>query len=419
MRGLAAALLSLLALTLAPAGAAQGGYPAEVALPPVHPSEVAYATRTLVEGLPTPVSVVPLGDGSGRLLVVGLGGRVWLLDAGLALRPEPFLDLAGRVTGLEGEQGLFSVALEPPERSAERGDGRRLVAAFTEKGTGDLVVASYPLADDLSGADASPERLLLRVPMPEPFHHGGQVAFGPDGMLYVSVGSGEAAVAHLHERPAKAQDLRTLLGKLLRVDPFAAPEAGAAYAVPPDNPFTASSDPVAAAAGARGEVWALGFRNPWKFTFAPGGELFLVDVGQDRWEEVNLVARGGNHGWPAREGAECHYLPDAPGLVEPDCPHLELVDPVVAYAHLALDPEGGQSVTGGVVVTDPGLPELLGRYVYGDFVTGRLWAYDPASGRVERLLDTGLPLTAVAAGEAGEVLLLGVNGVLARLERLP
>ena len=171
--------------------------------------------------------------------------------------------------------------------------------------------------------------------------------------------------------------------------------------------------------GDGGAVWALGFRNPWKFTFAPGGELFLVDVGQDRWEEVNLVARGGNHGWPAREGAECHYLPDAPGLVEPDCPHLELVDPVVAYAHLALDPEGGQSVTGGVVVTDPGLPELLGRYVYGDFVTGRLWAYDPASGRVERLLDTGLPLTAVAAGEAGEVLLLGVNGVLARLERLP
>ncbi len=413
-------LLLPLLLTLAAVSAAQG-YPAQVELPPVHPATYAYEARPLLEGLQVPVSAVPLKDGSGRLLIVSLGGRVWLSDPnasganGGGVRERPFLDLFSRVTAMEGEQGLFSVALEPEGSATGRGGERLLAAAFTEKGTGDVVVAVYPVAPDLSSADPAGERLLLRVPVEEPFHHGGQVAFGPDGMLYASIGSGERSVAALHRTPPTSQDLRSLRGKLLRIDPF----DGTPYAVPEDNPFTPTSDFAAAASGAREEIWALGFRNPWKFTFGPGGELYLADVGEDRWEEVNLVERGGNYGWPAREGSECLFFPDAPGHVQPGCPEMEFADPVVEYAHLALDPQGGQSVTGGIVVTDPELPDLNGKYVYGDFVTGRVWSFDPATGRVELLLDTDLALTEIAAGEDGEVLLISVSGVLARLVRLP
>lgn len=384
-------------------------YPAETEIPPVFPSEVAYRLEVLADELPVPVAVTPLDDGSGRLLLVSLLGRVWLLE-GYEMRPEPFLDLAARVTGLQGEQGLFSVTLEPAGSSGSVSTSRRIVAAFTEAGSGDLLVAAYPLAPDLSGADWTVEDEILRVEMPEPFHHGGQVAFGPDGMLYVSVGSGEISTERLHHTPAPSQDPTSLLGKLLRLDLDRQP-----YDVPPDNPLTASSDPAAASAGARPEIWASGFRNPWKFTFGPAGELYLADVGADRWEEVNLVEKGGNYGWPAREGSECFIFPDMAAYVDPNCLSDVFEDPLVAYAHLRLDPQGGQAVTGGTVVADPALPELEGRYVYGDFVTGRVWSYDPQLRRVELLLETGVAISDISSGANGELLVLGIGGSLSRV----
>lgn len=402
-------LARLLTLCILGVALAQGEQPPTAQVPPVLPAARAYALEPVAEELPLPVSVRPLGDGSGRLLLVSLEGQIWLLDDG-RLSDAPFLNLAARVTGRLGEQGLFSVALERQD------DGRpgRLVAAFSEKLTGDLVVAAYPVAADLSAADQDRETEIIRVPMPEPFHHGGQVAFGPDGYLYVSVGSGESSPQLLHVLPAPAQDLSRLLGKLLRLDVSVEP-----YAVPADNPFTEASDPVAAAAGARPEIWASGFRNPWKFTFSPSGQLYLTDVGEDRWEEVNLVQKGANYGWPAREGHECLLLPDAPGYVYPDCPQRSFAQPLVVYGHLTLDPQGGQSITGGVVAADPSLPELAGSFVYGDFVSGQVWAYDPVSGRVQLLLNSGLPLTEVSAGADGELLLVGVNGVILRLVHAP
>lgn len=407
---LAAALASLL---LAGVGSAQyTPYPEITEIPPVYPSAVDYELITLAEGLPLPVSITPINDNSGRLLLVSLLGRVWLLDEAYQPRPEPFLDLTHRVTGRVGEQGLFTVALEPED--AAGGLPRRLVAAFTERDTGDLLVAAFPLATDLSSADATREAEILRLAMPEPFHHGGQVAFGPDGMLYFSIGSGEISVERLRQRPAPTQDLANLLGKLLRLDLSVAP-----YRVPPDNPYTEASDPAAASEGARPEIWASGFRNPWKFTFSPAGELYVADVGADRWEEVNLVERGGNYGWPAREGAECFRFPFEPALVDPDCLTLNLVDPVVAYAHLRLDPQGGQTVTGGVVAADPELPALSGKYVYGDFGTGRIWSYDPSQARVELLLESGVPISEIAAGEGGELLVLDIGGRLFRLAEAP
>lgn len=394
-------------------GSAQVGSFENPIIPPVRQSAGTYELVELATGLRLPVAAIPLDERRSELLITSLEGQVWLLEDG-ALRPEPFLSLAGRVTALRGEQGLFTVALEPEARAAERGRARQLVAAYTEFGTDDLVVASYPVRPDLSGADPNQEQIVLRFAMPEPFHHGGQVAFGPDDMLYVSVGGGEISNELLHNYPALTQRLDSPLGKVLRIDLMPA-GSDSLYAVPDDNPFTSASNAAAAGEGALPEIWAFGFRNPWKFTFGPDGALYLADVGMDRWEEINLVERGANYGWPAREGPDCLPFPDAPGLVEPDCPQRQYAEPLVYYAHLHMDPQGGQAVTGGVVVADPQLPSLLGKYLYGDFVTGRLWAYDLTSGETEYLLKTNLALTAIEAGPQGEVLLLGVQGVLARL----
>ena len=384
--------------------------PPAAPLPVIEAATVAVELDVLQHDLALPVSTTPFLDGSDRLLLVQLEGMVMLLEDPAA-PPRPFLDLRDRVTGLEGEQGLFTVALEPVDLARARQHPRHVVAAYTERGTGDVVVAGFPLDAGGRGADPANGVEIVRVPMPEPFHHGGQVAFGPDDMLYVSIGNGERSNAFLHAAPASAQDLTSLRGKLLRLDAF--PAHGGAYAVPADNPFVADAerDP-----DIRAEVWAYGFRNPWKFAFDPGtGELYLADVGSDRWEEIDVVHAGGNYGWPVREGPECQLFPDAPGFIDPACPDLALEEPRFAYAHLALDPDGGQAVVGGVVVRDPELPGLVGRYLFGDFVTGRLWSLDPASDRVELLLETGFALTAIDEGPRGEVLLTGVQGVLARL----
>lgn len=411
LRPLSAVLL-VLAASLAAAQEA-----AEVPrLPTIHPASVAVELDPILDDLALPVSAVPVGDGSGRLLVTQLAGTVVVVEEGV-VRAEPFLDLRHRVTGLEGEQGLFTVALEDDARARERGHRPHLVAAFTEIGTGDLVVAAYPTIGDAQAADPGAEVELLRVPMPEPFHHGGQVAFAPDGTLFVSVGDGQASNHFLHEYPASAQRFDTLRGKLLRIDPFpiAADPLGRPYGVPADNPFVGVSEG-RFGESVRDEIWAFGFRNPWKFTFDPAsGAIYLANVGQDRWESIYRVVRGGDHGWPAREGPECQTLPEVDVLVDPTCPISTYVEPVVSYAHLALDPAGGQAVVGGLIVRDPELPGLLGRYLYGDFVTGRVWSWDRADDRIELLLDTDLALTGIDAGPDGEVLVIGVQGVLARL----
>ena len=402
--------LVALVVALAPIGAH-----AALPFPDIHPASVSVELQVLHDDLSLPVSVVPLDDGSGRLALTQLEGLVLVLDAA-GVRSEPLLDLRSRVTGRVGEQGLYSVAIESAARAAARGGRRMVVAAFTERETGDVVVAGYPLDDTRWVAEAGDETVLLRVPVPEPYHHGGQVAFGPDDMLWVSIGDGEAANHFLRVQPPTAQDLLSLRGKLLRIDPF--PRGGgsdaAAYRVPSDNPLMGAlaHDGTPAAP----EIWAYGFRNPWRFTFHPEtGDVLLADVGNDRWEEINRVRAGGNHGWPSREGPECQAFPDAPGLVDPTCPERSFVEPLVALAHLALDPRGAQAVTGGTVVRDPDLPALAGHFLFGDFVTGRVWSLDLDDGRLELLLETSMSLTSITTGHAGEVLVLGLDGVLARL----
>ena len=382
---------------------------AQDAAPPARPT---YATEPWLAGLTLPVALAADPDGGDRLLVVALDGVVRTVRDG-QVREVPFLALRRRVTGLAGEQGLFTVAIETAAAAAAAGRARQAVAAFTEIGTGDLIIAAYAIDEAAWSADPASEVVVLRVPMPEPFHHGGQVRFGPDGALYASIGTGERSPRFLDERPLTAQSLATLRGKVVRL--WLLPAAGGApYAVPNDNPF------VAADAGPGGpvrpEIWAVGFRNPWKFAFDPrDGAALVADVGEDRWEEVNRVEAGGNYGWPIREGQECFVRPDVAALVEPACAALDLAAPWIAYAHPAIDPEGGLAVTGGVVVVDPELPGLVGRYVFGDFVTGRVWAWDEEAARREVLVDTGMAVTAIEAGPAGELLLVGVDGSIVRL----
>lgn len=412
-RGLCIWLAVLLGV---PAAAAQAHAPDPAYLTPRPLSRTTYQLDVLASGIYAPVDAVPLDD-TGAVLVVTLDGTVMRYQDG-EVDPRPFLSLTGRVTGLLGEQGLFSIALEPAKHAAALGGPRHLIAAFTEAGTNDLLVAAYPLLADLSGALWGAESIILRQAVPEPFHHGGQVAFGPDGLLYVSIGDGQREVAYLHVQPHVAQDLRSLRGKVLRIDPFTG-GANRAYTVPADNPFTAQSDPKAASAGARGEIWAYGFRNPWKFSFAASdGALLLSDVGEDRWEEIDVVVRGGNYGWPAREGPECLLHLEDGSPVAPDCEELDLVAPAASYGHPAIDPSGGFSVTGGVEVIDPTLPSLVGKYVFGDFVTGRMWTLDRATSEVNLIMQGVGAISSFANDSSGALLVTLIDGTLARIREV-
>lgn len=387
---------------------------------PSRPAAVALALEPWLDGLVRPVAIATLPEPSDRMLVVQLEGLV--LDVrGRTVSAIPFLDLRDRVTMLRGEQGLFTVALEPLGRAIARGRPRHVVAAFTERDTGDLVIAAYPVDEAAWVAAASGEIEVLRVPMPEPFHHGGQVRFGPDGFLYVSVGDGALTVGDGAATPAAPADAlpatplatpndAALRGRLLRIDLLPTPDATPAYAIPVDNPFAGATS-----AAERPESWALGFRNPWKFTFDPrSGALLAVDVGADRWEEVNRVVPGGDHGWPAREGHACVRRTDG-ALLDPGCPTAAHVAPWLVYGHPELDPDGGRAIVGGVVVRDPDLPDLRDRYLFGDFVSGRLWSADPDGRSRSLLLNVGPGLTAVDEGPAGEVLLVTLPGIVWRL----
>lgn len=367
--------------------------------------------------LSLPVSLLPLGDGSQRILVVQLDGLVVLLEDGV-VRERPFLSLRTRVTALAGEQGLYSVALESAEDATATGRPRRLVAAFSEVGSGDLVVATYETDEQLSEAHLDTERVVLRVPMPEPFHYGGQVAFAADGSLFISVGNGERDPAHALLRPASAQSLSELRGKLLRVR--LPQDAVDGYAAPSDNPYAGGSGGASTLGNpqfALPEIYASGFRNPWKFSIDyDSGRLLLADVGEDRWEEINLVVPGGNYGWPAREGRECQRRLDGQGVIEPECEALPFEDPLIVYGHPGIDPDGGSAVVGGVIVRDPNLPELAGRYLYADFVFGRVWAYDFVTGTSQLLAVSGTTISSITATAAGEILLASLAGELLRLE---
>jgi glucose/arabinose dehydrogenase len=261
---------------------------------------------------------------------------------------------------------------------------------------GDTVIARYTARGNT--ADPKSAAVLLKIDQPYANHNGGQLAFGPDGYLYIATGDGGSG----GDPQNNGQNLGTLLGKLLRID-----VSGDKYTVPKDNPFVNRS-------GARPEIWAYGLRNPWRFSFdRRTGDLFVADVGQNQFEEVNFQPRaskgGENYGWRLKEAANC-YEPAT------NCARGTLVDPIAAYDH-----SKGNSITGGYVYRGKALPDLVGRYVYGDFGSGRLWtATRGSNGRwtARELLDTNQVISTFGEDEDGELYLADYgSGTLLRFGR--
>ena len=347
--------------------------------------------QRLVDGLTTPVYITPAGDRSDRLFVVEQDGRIRIIRNGRLL-VQPFLDIRSRVVS-GGELGLLSVAFHP--RFA--GNGRFFVNYTTDRG-GRLrtVIAEYRVAAPGSDVADPDERILLEIDQPFRNHNGGLNLFGPDGMLYIGMGDGGSGGDPMNA----GQRLDTLLGKLLRIDV----DGAAPYAIPPDNPFVDR-------AGARGEIWAYGLRNPWRFSFDRAtGRLFLADVGQNQWEEIDLIERGGNYGWRTMEGAHC-FNPST------GCDRTGLALPIAEYDH-----GQGCSVTGGYVYRGSRIRALVGRYLFADYCSGRIWALTDAGGNrwaMAVALTTDFRITSFGEDQTGELYVVDHNGAVYRLTARP
>jgi glucose/arabinose dehydrogenase len=339
----------------------------------------------------SPVFVTsPPGD-TRRLFVVEQGGRVRVMVGG-RLRATPFLDIRSQVTA-GGEQGLLSIAFAPDYKSSGR-----FYVYFTDR-SGDQRVVEYTRAS-AERADAGSARLVLKTDDEEDNHNGGLMLFGPDKHLYIGTGDGGGA-GDRHGERGNAQNLGSLLGKLLRIDPAEA--GGKPYSVPSDNPFVSRG-------GARGEIYSYGLRNPWRYSFdRRTGDLSIGDVGQNEVEEIDFVrrgrGRGANFGWRPFEGRSRY----ASGESAP-----RHVPPVITRSH----GDGWCSITGGVVVRDPQLPALRGRYVFGDFCKGRILSAKLSAGRARSVRATPLKVDSLSSfGEdaRGRVYAVSLGGSVFRL----
>ncbi len=310
--------------------------------------------RPAVTGLVQPLEIAHADDGSGRLFVVEQRGTIRIVR-GEQLQPGFFLDIRDRVASEQGEQGLLGLAFDPlyPANGF-------LYVNYIRRGDSATVVSRFQVsAFDADSVEVRSELILMVIPQPTLFHNGGHMAFGPDGFLYVATGDGGGLGR------ARAQDLGVLHGKLLRID-VASSTAQSRYAIPPDNPFVGVP-------GARPEIWAYGLRNPWKFSFDRlTGDLWIGDVGENSWEEVNLQpagSRGGeNYGWPVFEGIQCFA-----GLTECDYGD-NWTWPVAFYeTGRRVGTTRDCSVTGGFVYRGSLVPAVQGAYLFGDFCSGRIF----------------------------------------------
>lgn len=282
-----------------------------------------------------------------RLFILEQIGTIHIFDDGMLL-PDPFLDIQERVNSNANEQGLLGLAFHPDY--LENG---RFFVNYTNI-VGSTVIAQFNrLEANPNLADPNSEQILLTIEQPYPNHNGGQIKFGPDGYLYIGMGDGGSA----GDPDNNGQNFATLLGNLLRID-VDAQENGTLYGIPPTNPFINDG-------AVQDEIWATGLRNPWRFSFDRlTGDLFITDVGQNAWEEVNFqpaASLGGeNYGWNYFESVHCFSNP---------CPSDGLTEPVVDYSH-----EFGCSITGGYIYRGEQFPELWGNYFFTDFCTGIIWA---------------------------------------------
>ena len=332
------------------------------------------------EGLSKPLFLTHAGDGSGRLFVVEQNGRILIVANGRLL-PTPFLDIQFRLsTG--GERGLLGLTFHPNYK-----DNGRYFLNYTRKKDGATVVAQYQVSANPNRSKTH-EDILLVISQPYGNHNGGMIAFGPDGYLYIGTGDGGSG----GDPGNRGQDLSKLLGKILRIDV----DHDSPYIAPSDNPFSDSNG--------RPEIFAYGFRNPWRFSFdRKTGEFWTGDVGQNSWEEINLVKPGDNHGWRLMEGTHC-YKPSK-GCQQSH----NLTLPVTEYAN-----SGGRcAVMGGYVYRGRAVPLLGGTYLFADYCSGEIFGFKDGVQRL--LLYTDLQISSFGEDEVGELYVLGHRGSIHRI----
>ena len=375
-------------LTMAACDAGGAGGPSE---PPPPNGQIPVALQQVASGLRFPLYLTaPPGDA--RLFIVEKGGAIRVVTNG-ALLPTPFLDLSGKISG-GAEQGLLGLAFDPAYAT-----NGRFIVHYTDV-SGNTTVSSYHVsAGDPDQADPTSEGVLLTVEQPFSNHNGGQILFGPDGMLYIGLGDGGSE----GDPGGRGQSLADLLGDVLRLDVG----SGTGYTVPPDNPFVGQ-------AGARPEVWSYGLRNPWRFSFdAATGDLYIADVGQDAWEEVDVVTaaggagRGANFGWNVMEGRHC--------FSGSTCDTSRFTLPVLEYSHAS-----GCSISGGYVYRGAAIPALQGHYFYADYCSGWVRSFRLQDGQaVDQAqwptLAPGGQVPSFGQDAAGELYVMNAGGQVFRI----
>ncbi len=352
---------------------------------------------------PRPLLIMGAGDGTNRIFAGSEYGtiHVWPNDSN-ASQMQTFLDLRDRVPydDRQNEEGFLGLAFHPHYK-----ENGQFFVYYTAKPTPEnphlSIIARFHVSrEDPYRGDPNSEEIIMRIPQPYSNHNGGTLIFGPDGYLYVGLGDGGSA----NDPQGNGQKLTTLLGKILRID-IDHKDAGLEYAIPKDNPFSNRGRQT------RGEIWAYGIRNVWRIAFDRAtGDLWAGDVGQDTWEEIDIIRRGGNYGWSLREAMHPFGPNGSP-------PRPDLIEPIWEYHHNI-----GKSITGGNVYRGKHVPELFGAYLYGDYVSGQVWAlsYDRERNQVianRTIQSKGAPILSFGEDDEGEIYFLTQQGGIYKFAR--
>jgi len=338
----------------------------------------------ILTGLDSPLYITSARDGSNRLFIVERPGRIKVLQPG-ARTPTIFLDIVSRVLsgGGNSERGLLGLAFHPQFKS-----NHRFFVNYTRRPDGATVIAEYQASASNPNVAEIGETVLLTIAQPFSNHNGGMIEFGPDGLLYIGMGDGGSA----NDPDNRAQNIQDLLGKMLRIDIDNPEGPSKLYSSPPSNPFFGPDNP------GRDEIYAIGLRNPWRFSYdRETGQLYAADVGQGAIEEIDIIIPGGNYGWRIFEGTRCTNLGPTP------CTAGGFIPPIAEYNHTG----GRCSVTGGYVYRGRRSSLPAGAYVYGDFCTGEIFLLENGAQRV--LLNTDLLISSFGEDEAGEIYVVGLG----------
>ncbi len=340
-------------------------------------------------GFSRPLDLQSPADGTNRIFVAEQGGLIKVFQNQSDITESTtFLSLGSKISSSQGELGLLGLTFHPDYAS-----NGFFYVCYSASPTLSVISRFSVTLGNPNIADENSELVLIEIPQPRTNHNGGQLAFGPDGYLYIASGEGG-------DGGASAQSLTDLLGTILRID-VNTTESGINYGIPVDNPYVNETN-------ARPEIFAHGLRNPWRMSFdSQTGTLWAGDVGEGEIEEINRIEKGNNYGWNIYEGTECRQ--------NNSCNTPNLTAPYFEYTHA----NGDRSITGGYVYRGTRIPELVGRYVYADFITGRIWALSINSNSTpdnELLVSTGLNISSFGTDVQGELFICAFDGAIYRLE---